>query len=53
MTTTVAGGVVAWFWTRKPQNRAFVPPAIPYAGVVAESWNHSPAYGIGFQLALP
>jgi hypothetical protein len=53
MGATLAGGAAAWFWTRKPPSRAFLPPAIPYAGVVAESWDHSPAYGFGFQGALP
>jgi hypothetical protein len=53
MGATLAGGTAAWFWTRKPQNRASVPPAIPFAGIVAESWDHSPAYGVGFQGTLP
>src|SRR6185436_4062363 len=33
MTATVAGGVVAWFWTRKPAARASLPPVAPFAGI--------------------
>jgi hypothetical protein len=47
MGATAAGGVAAWLWTRKTPARTSWPSAVPYAGVVAESWDRSPVLGVG------
>jgi hypothetical protein len=49
MGATAAGGLAAWLWTRKAPARAALPGAVPYAGVVAESWDRSPVLGVGLR----
>jgi hypothetical protein len=53
MGATAAGGVAAWFWTRKAPARAALAGATPYAGVVAEAWDRSPVLGIGLRGPIP
>jgi hypothetical protein len=53
MGATAAGGVAAWFWTRKTPARTAWTSATPYAGVVAESWDRSPVFGIGLRGPIP
>jgi len=49
MGATAAGGVAAWLWTRKTPAHAGLPMVVPYAGVVAESWDRSPVLGVGLR----
>ncbi len=51
MGSTLAGGVAAWFWTRRPSPPKARAWMTPYAGVIGESLSargeRSPALGVG------
>ena len=53
MGASLTGGVAAWFWTRKSPGKAAWASALPYAGIVGESWDHAPVLGIGLRGTLP
>jgi hypothetical protein len=54
MGTTVAGGVAAWFWSRKATGgRSIRDLGVPYAGIIGESYGPDgkpvPIFGAGLQ----
>jgi hypothetical protein len=53
MGATVTGGVAAWFWTRKTPGRTAWASVVPFAGVLAESPEHTPVLGFGVQGRVP
>jgi hypothetical protein len=53
MGATLTGAVAAWFWTRKVPGRTAWTSIAPYAGVVAESPEHTPVLGFGLKGPVP